>query len=151
MAYSVILYNNTSNPNKITKSITQLASYTCEFKQDVDVENPVIYLSAGAAVDKCNYMYISEFGRYYYAHAITKQGNAIEIVGQSDPLMSFKSAILASPAVVARNPWHFNLYLPDPKLPIETRTASAIIKFPNNPFNGQNNCYILTTVGSGST
>lgn len=149
MAYSVILYNNTSNPNKITKNITQLASYTCEFKQDVDVENPVIYLSAGASVDKCNYMYIAEFGRYYYAHAITKQGNAIEIVGQSDPLMSFKTAILASPAVIARNPWHFDLYVPDPKLPIEARSASAVLKFSGSHFSGTNNSYILTTLGSG--
>lgn len=149
MGYSVILYNNTSNPNKITKNITQLASYTCEFKQDVDVENPVIYLSDGAAVDKCNYMYIAEFGRYYYAHAITKQGNAIEIVGQSDPLMSFKSAILASPAVIARNPWHFDLYVPDPKLPIEARSASAVLKFSGAHFSGTNNSYILTTLGSG--
>lgn len=149
MSYSVVLYYNSSNPNKINKSITQIASYDCNFKDDIDVENPVIYLSAGASVDKCNYMYIAEFGRYYYAHAITKRGNAIEISGQSDPLMSFKTAILSSPAVIARNPWHYDLYVPDPKLPIEARTVSNILKFTGDHFKGSNNSYILTTLGSG--
>lgn len=149
MGYTVTLYTNSSNPNVFTKAITQLAVYTCEFKADVDVENPVIYLSAGAAVDGCNYMYIPEFGRYYFAKAITKKGTAIEIQGQSDPLMSFKSAILSSPAVISRNPWHFDLYVPDPKLPIEARSAGAVLKFSGNHFSGSNNSYILTTIGSG--
>lgn len=149
--YTVTLYANTSNPNVITKSITKLADVLCDFKKPVDVENPEIYISATDAYDTCNYIYISEFGRYYFAKAVVGTGQTITYQCVSDPLMSFASAIKSSPAVVSRNPWHFNLYLPDPKLPIEARTASAIINFPNNPFNGKNNCYILTTVGSGST
>jgi hypothetical protein len=70
-------------------------------------------------------------------------------VCQSDPLVSFKSGILASPAVISRNPWHFDLYVPDPKLPIEARSAGAVLKFNANHFSGSNNSYILTTIGSG--
>ena len=149
MSYSVVLYYNSSNPNKINKSITQIASYDCNFKDDIDVENPVIYLSAGAAVDKCNYMYIAEFGRYYFVYPTGEHGITTRLRLESDPLMSFKAGILASPAVVARNPWHFDLYVPDNNLPIEARTASAVLKFPGRDFDGTNNTYILTTIGSG--
>ena len=149
MSYTVILYNNISNPNVINKTITQLAEASCDFKRPVDVETPEIYISATDAYDKCNYMYIAEFGRYYYAKAVVGAGQVITYQCESDPLMSFKSAILSSPAVISRNPWHFDLYVPDPKLPIEARTASSTLKFPNDPFDGSNNCYILTTIGSG--
>ena len=150
MSYTVNLYSNSSNNNVMNKSITLLATYECEFKNDVDVENPVIYLSAGDTVDGCNYMYIPEFGRYYYAKAITKKGTAIEIQGQSDPLMSFRSAILASKAVIARNPWQWDKYLPDGKMPVESRTIRSTFEFPNKThFSGTDNCYVLVTLGPG--
>lgn len=147
----VIFYNNSSNPNVINKSINQIGSFSCNIKEPNDVERPEIYLAHDDSIDGANYCYIADFGRYYYCKALPQLGQTMRFTCESDPLMSFRSGILASPAVISRNPWHFNLYLPDPKLPIEARTASAIIKFPNNPFNGKNNCYILTTVGSGTT
>ena len=147
MAFTVDLYTNRSNPNVFSKDITALGSYSCEFKENVDVENPIIYLAAGSSVDGCNYMYIAEFGRYYYAKAITRKGTAIEIQGESDPLMSFKADILSSPAVISRNPWHFDLYVPDPNLPIEARTASGVLKFSGSHFDGTDNCYVLTILG----
>ena len=147
MSYTCTLYTNTSNPNVIDKQISSLGDFSCDFKNIIDVETPEVYVAAGAAYDKANYMYIPEFGRYYYAKARAGTGNVITFECVSDPLMSFKTEILSSPAVISRNPWHFDLYLPDPKLPIEARTASGIKKFNENPFSGSNNCYILTTIG----
>ena len=150
MSYTVSLYANTSNPNVIHKSITKLADVTCDFKKPVDVENPEIYISATDSYDKCNYMYIPEFGRYYFCRAIAGTGQTITFQCVSDPLMSFASAILASPAVIARNPWKYNMYIPDDKMPIEARTMKGSFKFPNSTlFSGSANCYILTTVGPG--
>lgn len=147
MSYTCTLYTMTGDPHSFNKSLSSLGDFSCDFKNIIDVETPEIYVAAGAAYDQANYMYIPEFGRYYYAKARAGTGNVITFECESDPLMSFKSQILACPAVISRNPWHFDLYVPDPKLPIEARTASAILKFPNNPFNGSNNCYILTCVG----
>ena len=148
MGYTCTLYTNSSNPNVINKNITSLGDFSCDFKNMIDVETPEVYVAAGAAYDQANYMYIPEFGRYYYCKARAGTGNTITFECESDPLMSFKDAILASPAVIARNPWHFDLYVPDPKLPVEARTASAIIKFPNTNIFNNNDCYILTTIGS---
>ena len=98
-----------------------------------------------------NYLYIPQFGRYYYAKPVGGRGANITYECSSDVLMSFKAGILASPAVISRNPWHFDLYLPDPKLPVEARTVSSVLKFPGDHFNGLNNSYILTCIGSGIT
>lgn len=148
MAYTCTLYTMTGDPHSFNKTLSALGDFSCDFKNIIDVETPEVYVAAGAAYDQANYMYISEFGRYYYAKARAGTGNVITFECVSDPLMSFKDQILASPAVIARNPWHFDLYVPDPKLPIEARTTSAVLKFTGDHFSGSNNSYILTTIGS---
>lgn len=147
MAFDVKIYINSSAPDYMDKSLSGETTVSCDFKSPVDVENPTIYISATNAYDGYNYCYIAEFGRYYFMKCIAGTSQTLTFQCQSDPLMSFKSQIRSCPAVIARNPWHWDLYLPDPDLPVETRTISAIEKFPNSYFNGTNNCYILTVLG----
>ena len=146
---NVIFYNNTSNPHVMNKTIAQIGSFSCNVKEPNDVEKPEIYLAHDDSIDHANYCYIADFGRYYYCKALPQLGQTMRFTCESDPLMSFRSGILASPAVISRNPWHFDLYVPDPKLPIEARSAGAILKFSGSHFSGTNNSYILTTIGSG--
>lgn len=149
MAYDVKIYINSSATDYVTKNLSGETTVSCDFKAPIDVENPIIYISATNAYDGYNYCYIAEFGRYYYMKCIGGTSQTLTFQCESDPLMSFKDQILACPAVISRNPWHWDLYLPDPKLPVEARTVSGIIKFPNpNHFNGDNNCYVLTCLGS---
>ena len=151
MSYSVQLYKNSSDTNRLNKSISLQATVDCNFKAPIDVENPTIYISATDAYDGVNYVYINEFNRYYYAKCVGGTSQTLTFECISDPLMSFKSGILSSPAVIARNPWHWDKYLPDPKIPIESRTVKSTFKFPNSTFfNGNQNCYILSTIGSGA-
>ena len=151
MSYSVQLYVNSSNPNALNKSISLQATVTCEFKAPMDRERPTIYISATDAYDGVNYVYIAEFGRYYFANCIGGTSQTLTYECLSDPLMSFKSGILNSPAVIARNPWHYDKYLHDNRLPVESRSYRSTIKFPiTKPFMGKNNCYILSTIGTGS-
>lgn len=150
MSYTVTLYINSSNPNVMTKSLSGDTDVLCDFKKPIDVENPEIYISASDAYDKYNYCYIAEFGRYYFMKCIGGTSQTLTFQCTSDPLMSFKSAILASKAVIARNPWKYDLYVPDPHMPVESRTIRATFPFSGTHFNGSNNCYILTTLGSGS-
>ena len=145
----VTFYNNASNNHVFNPALSQLAQFDVYFKDQIDVENPDIYVKNDASIINANYCYIPQFGRYYHCKAVGDVNQTIHFVCQSDPLVSFKSAILASPAVISRNPWHFDLYVPDPKLPIEARSAGAVLKFNANHFSGTNNSYILTTIGSG--
>lgn len=150
--YTCTLYNNSSDPNVINKAITSLGDFECDFKQSIDVERPTVYVSASAAYDKANYMYIPEFGRFYYCHAIGGTSQTITFECTSDPLMSFSGGILSADALISRNPWRYDLYLPDSDIPVESRTIKGSFKFPiTEPFNGDNNCYVLTTLGCGSS
>ena len=148
MAYDVKIYINSSAPDYFDKSLSGETTVSCEFKAPIDVENPTIYISATNAYDEYNYCYIAEFGRYYFMKAIGGTSQTITFQCTSDPLTSFASQIRACPAVIARNPWHWDLYLPDPDLPVEARTVSGILDFSNKTqFSGSNNSYILTTLG----
>ena len=148
MSVNVKFYITGDNPNVMNKSLTQIASVDCDIKEPVNKERPEIYVSGNLI--GVNYAYIAEFERYYFVYPTGEHAITTRLQLESDPLMSFKAGILASPAVVARNPWHFDLYVPDNNLPIEARTASAILKFPEQTkFDGRNNCYILTTIGAG--
>ena len=147
MSVNVKFYITGDNPNVMNKSLTQIASVDCDIKEPVNKERPEVYVSGNLI--GVNYAYIAEFGRYYFVYPTGEHAITTRLQLESDPLMSFKVGILACPAVVARNPWHFDLYVPDNNLPIEARTASAVLKFPGRDFDGTNNTYILTTIGSG--
>lgn len=149
MSINVNFYTTGDNPNVMNKTLTLIAeNVPCDIKEPADRENPFLFTTGDLM--HVNYAYIEHFGRYYWVYPETGQGITTRYRLESDPLMSFRAAILASPAVIARNPWHFDMYVPDPKLPIEARTASAVLPFPNTTiFDGNNNSYILTTLGSG--
>lgn len=148
MSYTVKIYINSSGDDYMAKSLSGETSIDCDFKSPVDVENPTIYISATNAYDGYNYCYISEFGRYYYMKCIGGNSQTLTFQCQSDPLMSFAGQIKACPAVIAKNPWHWDLYLPDPDLPVEARSVSGILDFSNKThFSGSSNCYVLTTLG----
>lgn len=150
MAYTCTLYTNSSPGNYLNKSLSKLGDFSCNFKNRIDVENPEVYVAAGASYTLANYMYIPFFGRYYFCHGEVGTSGTINFVCESDPLMSFKAGILAAPAVIARNPWKYDKYLPDNRMPIESRAVRGTFKFPTTThFNGTNNSYILMTVGSG--
>lgn len=148
--YSVDLFYNGSDEHDINKVLTPVASgVSCDLKAPVDVEYPVITIAATDAYDRVNYAYIAEFGRYYYVKPVVKNNQVITYELTSDPLTSFASGIKSSKAVISRNPWQYDKYIPDSKLPVESRTVKGTIKFPNNHFVGTNNSYILTTIGGG--
>ena len=150
MSYTVTLFKNHSGVEHMTKVLTSYGDVQCEFKNMTDVEHPTVYIAANDGYDDVNYLYIPQFNRYYFATPSGGRGATITFECESDVLMSFKDGILAAPAVISRNPWHFDLYLPDTKMPVESRTVSTILTFPQNHFSGTNNSYILTCIGSGA-
>lgn len=109
------LYQNNSENNKVTKSITQLYSLTGYLRDDCSIIDPVISVEniSAANLVKTNYAYISEFGRYYYINNIVCKGKLFELHMHVDVLQSFGTSILNCNAVVARQQSKYNLYLQD--------------------------------------
>lgn len=147
MSTTITLYKTGNDEHDINKSLTLIGTYDCNLKTPVDAENPEILLNA-TNLD-ANYGYIADYGRFYFLTPLTQHNQMIVYKGISDVLMSFKAGIKASPAVIARNPWLYDKYIPDSKLPVESRSIRGVYPFPQNHFDGHYNCYILTTIGGG--
>ena len=145
------LFTCNAERNRVTKNQYLLNRFTLDgaFRKttsaldiEVDVEktNPVIY--------KYNYMYISEFNRYYFiTDIVSVRTNIWTIKATVDVLMSFRDDILKSPAIVDKieNEIDANLYLDDGSFVMDSRKYNEIKEFPNG-FN-DNGAYILICAG----
>lgn len=93
----------TGEKNYAKKKYTAEHKYTnCVLKDNTSVRHPTILIQTSASGVKnlvasshpCNYMYIPDFGRYYYIQDIRSiRGHLVEIDAISDPLKSFWSQI----------------------------------------------------------
>lgn len=115
----VMLYNNHSDNRKLSKSISRLATVDCQLKDSCSLLNPVLVVSHGAifAYAQCNYMYIPDFGRYYYASVTALAGDMLQIDGNVDVLMSYASGIRALRCTIVRQENLFNPYIVDNFMP----------------------------------
>ena len=66
----VILYKNLSENNVIGKSLTQINTLECNFKNDVSVINPTLVLLYADSIFESNYCFIPKFNRYYFIDEI---------------------------------------------------------------------------------
>lgn len=97
MTITVGIY--TGEKNAVKKTYTAKHTYSnCILKETTSVRRPTIIIRTSVSGvenltsgdNKCNYMYISEFGRYYYITDIRSiRANIVEIDAISDPLKSF--------------------------------------------------------------
>ena len=95
---------------------------------DIDIEksNPLEY--------HYNYMYISEFDRYYFIDEIVSVRNRLWTIKASvDVLMSFKNDILSSEVIIDKveDESAANLYLDDGSFVMDSRKYNEIKEFPN--------------------
>lgn len=109
----VVLINNSSAENVIGKSMSLVASLTGAFRDEVDIVKPVVRIERASAVG-FNYVYISDFGRYYYVEEVKAfRNNILELSLTCDPLESFKTQILNHDAIIDKQENQWNLYLND--------------------------------------
>lgn len=145
MSFIIQGYDNVSIPNKATKKLTALESYTGTHKGPCDIINPVITIETTNYPTNLNYAYIEMFKRYYFVKNITCEINGLfTLEMQVDPLSSYINAIINKLAVIARQENVYNLYVADADFKVEQRTRTQVIKFPYSfP---RNPIYVLTTV-----
>lgn len=136
MSISVKLCHNSSPVEKIGKTLDAGSSYDCVLKADTSVLTPTIILcDTGVNLKGYNYMYISDFGRYYFIDDIvTKNNDVWEVSGHVDVLETYKSQILANTAVIKRQEKQYNLYLDDPEFHTYNYEQIQTLKFPANAF-----------------
>lgn len=111
------IYDDRRVVNKTTNNTTKIVELTGIFKQDCDVKAPVVEVAYDVRLMAANYMYISDFGRYYFISPPVLSAQRMIITGEVDVLKSFATDIKKLSCVIARQQdpeYHSNRYLPDP-------------------------------------
>lgn len=150
MGFSVDLYNNESPVEKIGKNLTN--SHTISdvlLKRDTSILRPVLVINSAQDIYTYNYMYISEFGRYYFIDDIRSvHDNIWEISAHVDVLETYKAEILSNTAVLRRQEKKFNLYLDDPEFKTYNNERVQTKRFKGASGWTKNLHYVLVTNGS---
>ena len=149
MSFTIDLYTNTSPENFITKSITQLGTQlTGDLREGTSIIKPGIKIQAASIPAAANYLYITDFGRYYFIDDIETAEYGLYIVkARVDVLMSYSTAIKACQGIVHRAESDYNTYLDDGSFRAYSNPEIITKKFPNG-FTATD--FILAVAGSAS-
>lgn len=138
------LYKNNSDNRNMSKSLLDEIAINGILKDSCEITNPTILIEANN-LSQYNYMYIPDFGRYYYINTIeVVRTNLWRLSCHVDVLMTYRASLLNLKGVISRQQNQYNLYLDDGELPIYQNTSTVTKVFPNK-INGES--YILTVAG----
>lgn len=139
----ILLYNNSSPRNKISKALTQVGVLAGSLRDETNIVSPTIRIS-GAVFPDFNYARIPDFNRYYYLKDVRAVRSGIwDISLQSDPLMSFNLASVKG--VVTEAQELGSNYLNGRQFVRLVKSKTDIITFPNGLLDSGE--YILITAG----
>lgn len=142
------LYITPSEPNRLDKELTHELQVNGSLRDECSVITPVIEVNKGQGITNYNYVYIPNFGRYYFITDITAVRTDLwRLQLQVDPLMSFKEAIKNVTGIAQRNENEFNLYISDPEFSVDNRSLVRYSKI--GEFTELN--YYLTVLGGYSS
>lgn len=133
MSFNVTLQRNDSEPIRMDKNVSTIASYTGTLREGTSIIDPVIKIECNLSnVKKCNYLTVTEFGRSYFVKDIVSVNNKIvEFHCHVDALSSFSSEIRRNNAIIKRQENLWNLYLNDGSLKIYQNPTIVTKEFPS--------------------
>ena len=141
----ITLYNNASEKNKISKSLTVVETLTGSIKESSSIIRPEITIER-ATPTGFNYCYIDEFDRYYFVNDVTViRDNIMRLSLYVDVLESFKTEILSQNVIIDKNTNDIDKYLPDENWLVNVKTKTDIINFSNGLL--ESGEFILITAG----
>lgn len=127
------LINNKSQANVVSKSLTTIATLNnFHYKEPTDILNPVVIIDYNSGYLNCNYIFLSDFNRYYFVENITVEHQRIILTCKVDVLMSFASDIKSCQGIASRNSNKYNLYLNDGDFKTLQYNTVTTHKFPNS-------------------
>lgn len=115
MSFNIILQRNNSEPERLTKEISNIMTVSGELKAETSIIDPIIMIECDLSdVVKCNYITIPAFGRSYFVNNIRSIRNRlVEFSCHSDVLSSFADEIRSNRAIIRKQENDWNLYLND--------------------------------------
>lgn len=138
---------NQSEPNKLNKQLLPGDTFNGTLRNECEIESPTILIESDSTLTSYNYFYIPDFNRFYFRTSITfVRKNLWRVTGKSDPLMSFKEAILEFKVILKDSEnAGANDYLSGNQWKSLVKTKTDIINFPNGL--SDNGEFILITAG----
>ena len=137
------LYKTLSEDNKLDKELTLVREVNINLLIRSNVTAFDFSLS-GNTVD-INYMYIPDFGKYYFLKSPTIERNGYtSFRAEEDVLMTYRDQIRQESGIILRQENEGNLYLVDGEYPTENRNKISFKEFPNG-FNAGLSYYL--TIG----
>lgn len=153
MSFSIELYKNSSPRNSFYPSLSKIRDISGTLRDECSLLNPRILMRINDVGDlkNVNYMYIPEFGRYYYITDIVSVRNTeILVSGHVDVLSTYRKEILANDAIIGRSGvsnTYYNTYLEDKELATYQDSYVCNYKFPKS-FSHNNDNIILAVAGA---
>ena len=119
---TINLYSTADDPRKVTKTLTTIASsISCKPAENFNLIAPRVLLDYSDTYAGTNYIYISEFDRYYFAEITLLTGKELMLNCKLDPLMSFDISNLD--ILATRSESSGVTYIVDHQLPINPNSV----------------------------
>ena len=147
MSFTVRLQTNSSEPIRMDKVISNIASYEGTLREGTSIIDPVIKIECNLAnVRNCNYLTIDAFNRSYFVKDIVSvNSNIVEFSCHVDVLSTYANEIRRNRGIVKRQENLWNLYLNDGSLKVYQKPNVVTKEFPYG-FNDMR--FILGVAGS---
>lgn len=144
----IILGKNSSPTHQINKNVSSVATLTGSFRDSVDIISPVVRIEHASPID-FNYIYISDFNRYYFVDDITiVRTGVMDVKLSCDVLESHKSGILANNAIIDKQANNYNLYLNDDSIKMRQDPIVTCFEFPSGFFDNGAFEFVLCVAGN---
>ena len=144
----ITLYKTSDENNKIDKTLSSGFSMTGSLRNESNVIRPSILIEIQNPTSY-NYMYIPDFGRYYFIKEMTSvRTNLWRLDCEVDVLKSYADKIKTLTVIIDKNKDYSktNQYLNDGSFVIENKNTIEIKNF-SNGFNDESS-YVLITAGA---
>ena len=154
MSFNIILQNNKSDKEHITKDVDDVITLTGALRDGCDIRNPIILITGDiSTLNTVNYFTIPIWNRSYFLTTAPRavRTGVFEISGHCDVLSSFATGIKAQKVIIKRAESNkaYNMYLNDGSLKCYQDPYILTEPFPSG-FIGAS--FILSVAGSaGST
>lgn len=124
---TVKFYKMTSTTNTINKTKSQIQESDCQLYEETDILNPVLLMRYNQNLLVSNYVFIEEFGRFYFINNIDiVDGNKLLIRCHVDVLETYWEKIKDTSQHIVRNSEQFNLYMKDDVMQVTQRTLRQV-------------------------
>lgn len=151
MSFHIILYSNSSAPEKLDKTLSEIVDLTGTLKDASSFIDPTVMIEATQSqMAACNYIRIPQFERYYFVKNITVLRTGLyQLDCHVDVLTTYKAGIRKNSAIIERSQKDYELNLDDGSIKVNNNPTIQTKSFPQG-FTTSLEFVLAVAGGSGS-